>query len=144
MHVSLVPANHVEDVWPAVKPFMEQAAEYTHGRYDVEDIRDSVTQYDHHLWIVFDDSKVVKGAVVTMFKIYPKAKYLDLTFIGGFDGMEWKDDMLRVLQHWAYDNQCDGIESTGRLGWEKIFKGDGYKPLWQTFVLPVAETSLGV
>lgn len=143
MQVSLVPADHVELVWPMVEHHMERAAEYTHGRYEVEDIKDSITQYNYHLWIVFGADKVIKGAVVTTFKDYPRAKYLDLTFIGGDDGMTWKDEMLRVLKHWAYDNQCDGIESTARLGWEKIFKDDGYKPLWQTFVLPVADTGLG-
>lgn len=144
MHVSLVPADHVENVWPIVEPYMERAAEYTYGRYTVDDIKDSITQYDHHLWIVFDDSKTIKGAVVTTFKHYPQAKYLDMVFIGGDDGLVWKDDMLKVLKHWGYDNDCDGIESTARFGWEKIFKDDGYKPLWQTFVLPVAETGLGV
>jgi len=140
--VSLVPTAHVERVWPDVKPFMERAAEYTYGRYTVDDIKDSVTQYEHHLWITFDGAGI-KGAVVTAFKHYPQAKYLDLVFIGGDDGLSWKDEMLKILKHWAYDNHCDGIESTARFGWAKIFKDDGYKPVWQTFVLPVAETGLG-
>ena len=144
MIVSLIPSDHVEEVWPKVQHHMERAAEYTFGRYDVNDIKDSITQYDHDLWIAFDDDKVIKGAVVTTFKHYPKAKYLDMVFIGGDDGLAWKDDMLKMLQHWAYDNNCDGIESTARFGWAKIFKEDGYKPVWQTFVLPIADSGLRV
>ena len=30
--------------------------------------------------------------------------------------------MLQLLQRWAKDNECDGIEATARLGWSKIFK----------------------
>jgi len=142
MQVSLIPTDHVDRVWPDVRPHMERAAEYTYGRYDVEDIKDSITQYDHHLWIAFDDEGI-KGAAVTSFKQYPKKRYLDLVFCGGLSGMEWKAEMLRILQHWAYDSNCDGIESSGRLGWGKIFQNDGYKPLWQTYELPIATSGLG-
>jgi len=141
--VSLIPTAHVERIWPDVKPFMERAAEYTYGRYTVDDIKDSITQYEHLLWIAFDDEGI-KGATVTAFKNYPKMRCLDLVFCGGDDGLEWKAEMLRVLQHWAFDNSCDEIECSGRLGWAKIFKDDGYRPLWQTYTLPIATSGLGV
>ncbi len=141
--VSLIPHDHVEQVWPSVQPHMEKAAEYTYGRFTAEDILDSITQYDHNLWIAFNDDKEMIGAVVTRFLQYPRKKYLDLVFLGGDDGFSWKDPMLKMLQHWAYDNECDGIESAGRLGWSRVFKEDGYKALWQTYELPVASTGLG-
>lgn len=143
MQVSLVPEDHVRTMWPKVKPHMERAAEYTYGRYDVDDILDSIIQYGHQLWIAFDKTKTVKGAVVTVMKQYPKKKYLDLTFIGGDDALTWKEPMLKMLQHWAYDNDCDGIESSGRLGWGRALRNDGYKMLWQTYELPVATSGLG-
>jgi hypothetical protein len=143
IRAALVSPDQVHIVWDQVVPYMERAAEYTYGRYELSDIKDVIEQYDHNLWIAFDD-KGLKGAVVTAFKHYPRKKYLDLVFVGGDEGLEWKDPMLKILQHWAYDNTCDGIESSGRLGWSKIFKDDGYKPLWQTYELPVADTGLGV
>ena len=142
MQVTLVPPEHVLSAWPDAKPHLEKAAEYTYGRYDVEDILSVLTDYDHSLWLAYDETGI-KGATVTAFKFYPKKKYLDLVFCGGVDGFDWKAEMLRILQHWGYDNQCDGIEASGRVGWSKIFKGDGYKPLFQTFELPVADTGLG-
>mgnify|MGYP003353329563 CR=1 FL=1 len=42
--VSLVPTDHVERVWPDIEHFMQRAAEYTYGRYTVEDIKD-ITMY---------------------------------------------------------------------------------------------------
>jgi hypothetical protein len=142
MQVTLVPIEHVYDVWMRTHSFMEKAAEYTYGRYQPEDILDSIAQYDHHLWAAFEGEEI-KGITVTCFKHYPRKKSLDLVFCSGDDGMEWKDPMLKMLQHWAYDNECDSIEATGRLGWTGIFKRDGYKPLWQVFELPVADTGLG-
>ena len=142
MQVTLIPDQHVYNVWSRMYPYMEKAAEYTHGRYSADDILDSITQYDHQLWAAFEDDKIV-GVTVTYFKQYPRKKCLDLVFCAGDEGMQWKDPMLKMLQHWAYDNDCDSIEATGRLGWAGIFKNDGYKPMWQIFELPVADRGLG-
>ena len=142
MQCTMVPREHVKEVWSQVEDYLQGAAEYTHGRYDVDDIYDSLMQYDHTLWIAFDEEGV-KGAVVTNFAFYPKKKYLVMSFCGGVQLEKWKDPMLKLLQHWAFDNHCDGIEATARLGWAKIFKGDGHIPLWQTFQLPAAEAGLG-
>ena len=123
--VSMVPREHVTNIWDAVTPHLKKAADYTYGRYEVEDILDCLTDYDYTLWIAFDD-KEIKGAVVTMISSYPRKK-----------------PMLELLQKWAFDTECDGIESIGRPGWAKIFKSDGHKPLWNTYELPVAKTGLG-
>ena len=143
MQVSMVPKDHVDTVWDSVKDYLEGAAQYTHGRYTVDDIYDCIKEYDHTLWIAFDEVGI-KGAVVTNFVYYPQKKYLVMMFCGGEQLTQWKDPMLKLLQHWAFDNHCDGVEATARLGWAKIFKDDGHKPLAQTFQLPVADAGLGV
>ena len=136
MQVSAVPAEYVKQVWPDVKEYLQGAEDYTHGRYEVEDILDSITDYDHTLWIAFTEEGI-KGVVVTNFIDYPRKRMLCMSFCGGVQLENWKDPMLQLLQRWAKDNECDGIEATARLGWSKIFKSDGHKPLWQTFELPL-------
>ena len=138
----MVPTEFVPEIWEQVKGYMEKAAKYTYGRYDVDDIYDSVTQYVHVLWVAFED-KVIKGVVVTSIKQYPKKRYVDMVFCAGTEGHTWKDIMLATLQKWAFDTECDGIESSGRLGWSRIFKGNGYKLLWQTYELPTADAGIG-
>lgn len=142
MQVTMVPREHAKSIWPEVEEYLAGAALYTHGRYEVEDILDSILEYDHTLWIAFDEVGVA-GAVVTNFAHYPRKKYLVMTFTGGRELEKWQAPMLKLLQHWAYDSQCDGVEGTGRLGWAKKFKSDGYVPLWQTFQLPAADAGLG-
>jgi hypothetical protein len=138
----MVPRENVWQVWAQVKDYLAGAAEYTHGRYEIEDIYDAILEYDHTLWVAFDGEEI-KGAVVTNFAHYPKKKYLVMAFCGGVELDQWKDPMLKLLQHFSYDTQCNGVEATARLGWAKIFKGDGHKPLWQTFELPAADAGLG-
>jgi hypothetical protein len=142
IQVSLVPPALVNQIWPQVEEYLKGAADYTHGRYEVEDIRTTITDRDHHLWIAFDGAKI-KGAVVTSYIKYPRKKALCMTFCGGVDLDEWKSPMLKLLQAWAFDGKCDCIESTARFGWAKVFNTDGYKPLWQAFELPAGMAGLG-
>jgi hypothetical protein len=136
IQVSMVPAPHVDTCWKQVEPFLDRAADFTFGRYTVDDIYDSVKDYDYHLWVAFEDKKIV-GAVVTNFVVYPKRKVLCMSFCGGERLKEWKDPMLKLLQRFAWDMGCDGIEATARRGWAKVFQNDGYKSNWVTFELPV-------
>lgn len=142
MQVSLIPHEHVEAIWPRIEGFMAEAAAYSGGRYETTDILEALLKNTYTLWVAFEGDEI-KGAVATSFVIYPRKTLLHLTFCGGDEGMAWKDPMLKMLQHWAYDNNCDGIEANGRLGWSGIFKEDGYKPLWQVFELPTGEAGLG-
>lgn len=142
MEVSLVPPELAEGLWPRIFPHLSRAAEYTFGRYEPEDIFDAVVSGQVHLWIVIDEDEII-GITVTRFWQYPRKKCLDMVFIAGDEGFSWKDPMLNVLQHWAYDNGCEVIESSGRPGFSRAFKDDGYKLLWQVYELPVAGTGLG-
>jgi hypothetical protein len=135
MQISVVPPDHVDAVWPQVKEYLEGAAKYTYGRYEVEDIRDNLHGYDWLLWIAFDDEGV-KGTVVTHFIEYPRARYLACPFVAGKDLDTWKAPMLNTLKRWARDNHCNGLESSARIGWEKALKDHGYKAIWQTFQMP--------
>jgi hypothetical protein len=136
IEVSMVPTQHIDTCWEQIKPYMEKAAKYTYGRFTADDIYDSIVEHGYHLWVAFDE-EIILGAVVTQFMVYPKRKTLSMTFCGGTHLHNWKDPMLALLQKFAADMSCDGIESTARKGWAKIFKSDGYKERWVTFELPV-------
>lgn len=136
IEVSMVPKEYVNTCWDKVVPFMDKAADYTYGRYTSDDIHDSIMDYDHILWVAFNESKI-KGAVVTNTVAYPKRKLLCMSFCGGEDLHEWKTPMLALLQRYARDTGCDGIEATARRGWAKIFENDGFKGHWVTFELPI-------
>lgn len=142
VHVSLIPKEVVDQVWGDVTGFIEGAADYTGGRYTVDDAYSMVMNHDFLLWATFDKTGI-KGAAVTNFILYPRKKVLHIMFLGGEGGMDWKDKYLKTMQFFAFDNQCDSIEASGRPGWAKILKHDGFTPLWQTFELPVADMGLG-
>ena len=142
IEVSMVPTQYVDTCWAKIAPFLERAAYYTYGRYTVDDIYDSIKDYNYQLWVAYDDGVFV-GAVVTDFINYPKRKVLCMHFCGGVELKNWKDPMLELLQRFARDTNCESIEATARRGWSKVFQHDGYKSNWVTFELPIEGANYG-
>ncbi len=136
IEVSLVPTEYVDSCWGKIENFIAKAAEYTYGRFSTSNIYDMVKEGDYQLWIAFDEARF-QGAVVTNVVTYPQRKLLCMQFCGGEDLKDWKDPMLAILRRFAKDIGCDGIESTARPGWAKIFQNDGYAANWVTFELPL-------
>jgi hypothetical protein len=66
-----------------------------------------------------------------------------MQFCGGVELKHWKAPMLALLQQFARDTNCDGIEATARRGWAKIFQADGFQSNWVTFELPIEGAQYG-
>ena len=142
MIISLVPSEHVLDVWPAVADYIQNALEYTRGRYELEDVLERVENGEFLLWIAFDGERI-KGCVITDMMQYPRKKFLGCPFVTGDEFASWKQPMFEMLQRFARDNDCEGLEATARPGWSRVFKDDGYEAMWQTFQLPAAGVNNG-
>jgi len=140
--ISLVPSEHVRNVWPAVADYVQNALEYTRGRYELEDVLERVENGEFLLWIAFDGERI-KGCVITDMMQYPRKKFLGCPFVTGDEFASWKQPMFEMLQRFARDNDCEGLEATARLGWSRVFKDDGYEAMWQTFQLPAAGVNNG-
>jgi hypothetical protein len=140
--ISLVPSEHVLDVWPAVADYIQNALEYTRGRYELEDVLERVENGEFLLWIAFDGERI-KGCVITDMMQYPRKKFLGCPFVTGDEFASWKQPMFEMLQRFARDNDCEGLEATARPGWSRVFKDDGYEAMWQTFQLPAAGVNNG-
>jgi hypothetical protein len=136
MKATLIPINHIEDIWPQIKDYLKGAADYTFGRYTVEDIYKGLFVKPQELWIAFEN-EVIYGVVVTEIVEYPQMKALVMHFTGGKELPKWKNEMLALLQKYARDKQCSIIESYGRRGWGNVFKNDGYKERFTFYELPV-------
>ena len=142
MIVSLVPTDHIREVWPAVAGYIQNALVYTYGRYELEDVFELIDSGEYLLWIAFNEERI-EGAVVTHIIHYPRKRFLGCPFVTGDNFASWKQPMFDTLQRFARDNECVGLEATARLGWARVFKDDGYEALWQTFQLPAAGVNNG-
>lgn len=125
MNVSLVPVEHVNDVWDSVKEFLLPAVKVTNGRYMLYDVYVAIQQSHMQLWIAFDNNKEILGCQVTAITDYPSRRILTSLFTGGRDIRKWRDQMMAVLIRWAEDNECTGIEGYGKKGWIKMLEPYG-------------------
>ena len=135
MIVTAVLPEDYDAIWGYIHEYMVGAAKYTHGRFEVEDIRQGLNG-NQQLWIAYQDG-IVYGAVITEIIVYPRIKSLVMHFTGGIELPKWKDDMLALLRRFARDNGCKTIESFGRTGWKRVFKNDGFKSKFMFYELPV-------
>lgn len=136
MEASVVLREHIEEVWPFIKGYMEGAARYTYGRFTADDIKQDLLTKDQQLWIAYKDG-AIHGAVVTEILQYPRLRVLAMHFVGGHNVPECKPPVMALIKKFAKDHGCDIIESYGRKGWAKVFEKDGFKQRFMFYELPV-------
>lgn len=127
MNTSLVPIDHINDVWDSVKGLLQPAVQVTNGRYMLYDVYVAIQRGQMQLWIAFNDSREILGCQVTAITDYPSRRVLTSLFTGGTILREWRDQMMSLLLRWAEDNECTGIEGYGRKGWIKMLEPYGVK-----------------
>ena len=51
---------------------------------------------------------------------------LNLLFCGGEDLEGWHENVLVLLEQYARDHGCSGMELIGRAGWKKFLQKNGW------------------
>lgn len=127
MNLSLVPVDHIDNVWDSVKDFLIPAVKVTNGRYMLYDVYSALKSANMQLWIAFGEDLKIIGCEVTVITNYPSRRVLTSLFTGGRNISLWKDPMMAVLVRWAEDNECTAIEGYGRKGWLRMLDSYGVK-----------------
>jgi len=123
MDVYLVPPEYVRQVYPNIDEFMDRLVPTTHGRFDKVDILHDMLTAKEHLWVVVkEDQETIVGIILTEITVYPRKRMLSIQYAAGDELDKWMIEALRVLENWAVDNECTGMEITGRRGWVKKLK----------------------
>ena len=101
------------------RKWIEDALEYSGGTHTFDDIAELIGKGRLQLW------PAKKSCIVTEITVYPRKKVLHV-FLGGGDLDEILDMHQSVVQ-WAKDQGCSSLTMTGRKGWVKALKDDGWK-----------------
>ncbi len=128
MEVTLVDPGYLDLIWDEASAVLGRSIKTAHGRYSMDHIAHEILSGEQHLWLVFDGDKNVTSALTTKFVSYPGKRLLAGQFLGGENIMLWRDQMLETLERWALDNDCDGMEMTGRRGFERVLGPHGWTP----------------
>lgn len=128
MKASLVPPGMVSSVIPALLPYLRKSEEWTRGRATVDDILRFVLNGQMQLWIGHEENTIY-GHVVTEIKDYPQCKMLVVQYCAGEPNhMQYVDgEIFDLLDRFAKDAGCAGIEFVGRPGWRKQAEKYGFE-----------------
>ena len=109
-------------IWTEIRPFIERAID---DHTTVEYVLGRIIDHDYQLWIG-GDMEYVAVTRVEYFDATDKTAVLIMYLTG--EGMsDWVKDALAQIESWATRHQVDEIRITGRPGWERVFKGDGFR-----------------
>lgn len=133
--VSIIPSGHVCNVLVEVLPMLHKAAKVTNGRMTTDDVLAEILTGQSLMWIAFDSdaSNKIYGVLLTKVTGYYRKRLLTVSFCAGERASEWMDSMVRRLFQFGRDQKCDGIEWTGRRGWERFLSKYGLKVKYSLF-----------
>ncbi|MCG7904417.1 MAG: hypothetical protein JAY60_18570 [Candidatus Thiodiazotropha weberae] len=79
------------------------------------------------LLLVVQDDQTVKATAVTEIETDGGNKVCRVVALHGEDMSEWFDDLVYHVEQFARQNDCTHLELQGRLGWQKMFKQNGFQ-----------------
>lgn len=136
----LVPVEWVPSEWPAAMKLLQPAVERSKGRWNMGALLAALCQGRQQLWLAFDDEKLY-GAMTTQIMEYPGCKMVAAHFLGGEQFDLWCDRLLDVLEEFAKNHDCKGVEATARHGFWPFFKRRGYGRAYTVYDCEFGEAS---
>lgn len=131
--VMMVPQEYCAYEWPSVCDLLEPAVKRSHGRWTMRDLLQTLCTGGQQLWIVRNREDEIVAALTTQFVQYPSRNMLAIQFLGGEGFDDWNDGFLDVIEHFARDIGCHGIEAPARFGFWPFFKRRGYDKSYCTY-----------
>lgn len=106
------------------KPYFEAALEYTKGTHTIDDIWDGVVQGRYHFW------PGEKSAIITDIEVYPQRRVMHIFLAGG--DLDELLEMEKSVEAFAQSIGCNSVSISGRRGWLRVFKDDGWQEICTT------------
>ena len=128
MRIALIPPGMVADTIPQLLPHLKTSQEWTKGRVTVDNILKFVLDGQMQLWVAHEEGKIY-GHVITEIKQYPQCMMLVVQYSAGEPNhmKNVDDEMFDLLDRFAMDTGCSGIEFVGRPGWRKQAEKYGFE-----------------
>jgi hypothetical protein len=128
MIITAVPSEALDIVWGDVKRLLKKSTDISKGKYEVEDVYDSIKIGAFGLWLILDGDKPV-SAITTRIIQYPGgSRALAMDWVGGTRMKEWLPLLQETMEKYGRDSQCTHLEGYGRRAWGKWLE----KYNWET------------
>lgn len=115
--------------WDQIEPLMQKVIPTTFGRETLESIVDKINNNEIILWVLWQDINNIQGIVCTKIIEYSNKKVFWWGFLASQDNKmrNWFPTMVKILNKYGRDNDCEYVEIVGRKGWSKELNKVGIK-----------------
>ena len=126
-----IPSNCIANEWPKLKPFFENFAKRSHGRWTAEGILDDVLNQRQQVFCVNNYQALVLTSV--------QKDSVNIDACAGAKRREWQDDVVDHMEEWAKALGKKYVISMARPGWSRFFKPRGFKEIHREFAIEVKQ-----
>ena len=124
-----IPTKSVDEVWKVVKNDIANALSRSNGYALSDHIKEWIKQQKMQLWILWDseaEKEKYYGVVVTEVIQRPLQRCLNIKIMIGRHREKWQH-LIKHIEDFAWQQNCDLLELVARPGWKKILKPFGYR-----------------
>jgi len=122
-----VPSGMAYAAWPEVAPLIAPAVEMSEGRHNLATTLARVSTGHMTCLVGLSNARPIVACIIQV-ALYPAEKWLQIPFCGGSRMREWLPQLLDTIDAFAYNEQCVGVEISGRGGWRRVLAPYGYLP----------------
>ena len=123
-----IPTKSVDEVWKVVKNDIANALSRSNGYALSDHIKQWIKETKMQLWILWDaeaEKEKYYGVVVTEVIQRPLQRCLNIKIMIGRHREKWQH-LIKHIEDFAWQHNCDLLELVARPGWKKILKPFGY------------------
>jgi hypothetical protein len=121
-----IPPETVDQVWPLIEARIEEACLTSREKETAFDVRRDARYGERQVWVIWDgDAKEVLAVVVTQLINHPRKRTCRINICVGEQRERWQHH-IRIIENWARENGCRGMELMARPGWSRVLKQHGY------------------
>jgi len=126
-----IPKENVEASWSRVEQSVTEALIRSGGYANSNHFKEWCIDSKCQLWILWDAEEPIAekkyyGVVITEVIQRPLQKCFYIRIMTGHHREKWQH-LIKHLEKFALDNNCDKMELIARPGWEKILRNFRYK-----------------
>lgn len=125
-----IPTSNVDTTWGVVKADIANALARSNNYALSDHIKTWIKEEKMQLWILWDYEATDKnskyyGVVVTEVIQRPLQRCLNIKIMTGKHREKWQH-LIKHIEDFAWQQNCDLLELVARPGWKKILKPFGY------------------
>ena len=123
-----IPTKSVDEVWKVVKNDIANALSRSNGYALSDHIKEWIKQQKMQLWILWDseaEKEKYYGVVVTEVIQRPLQRCLNIKIMICRHREKWQH-LIKHIEDFAWQQNCDLLELVARPGWKKVLKPFGY------------------